>query len=144
MNRVSRTFSLAAAASLVALSMAGPAEARRWGHRHHDNDVGDVIAGVAIVGGIAAIASAITQGNRERQDAAVDTCAEEAEERGEGRVTDIGPVSKKKGYYTVEGMIDRAEGPDDGAYDAAAGQAGFVCTVRNGRIYHFRMSGTEA
>jgi predicted secreted Zn-dependent protease len=124
----------AAAAAWLAAS-AAPAEARRW-HRYHDDvDAGDVVAGAVLVGGIAAIANAITQGNREKQDAAVDACAGEAENRTGGRVSDIGRVSKSKGYYTVEGQIEQGDG---GARQA------FSCTVRNGTIYGFRTGGPEA
>src|SRR5687768_4039928 len=100
----SKGIMFAAAAALLTVSLAGPADARR-GHGHHDNDidVGDVVAGATLIGGIAAIASAITQGKRIRQDQAVGDCSSEAEYRGEGRVADILRVDRKKGYYTVEG-----------------------------------------
>jgi hypothetical protein len=55
--------------SAAALSMvASPALAHgRHHHRHDDGiDGGDILAGVLIVGGIAAIASAVTKGKRER------------------------------------------------------------------------------
>jgi len=120
-------YGVAAVASLVASAV--PAEARRW-HRHHDDvDAGDVVAGAVLVGGIAAIANAISEGNREKQDAAVDACAGEAENRTGGRVADIGRVSKSKGYYTVEGRVEQGDG---GPHQA------FSCTVRNGTIYGFR------
>jgi hypothetical protein len=120
-------------AALAALSLAAPADAR-GGHRHHHDDVdaGDVVAGVAIVGGIAAIASAITRGNRERQDAAVGDCSGEAENRVQGHVSEIVNVRKSKGYYTVEGLVEAGDGGNE--------SASFLCTVRNGRIYSFRMN----
>ena len=126
--RASKGIKLAAMAAFLAVSTAGPADARHR-YRHHDNDVdaGDVVAGVAVVGGIAAIASAITRAKREKQDRAVGSCANEAEYRGEGRVADIIRVKKSKGYYTVEGIVER-----DG------GSESFLCTVRNGQIYSFR------
>jgi hypothetical protein len=118
------------AASLVATGFSVPAEAQRRHWRHHDDvDAGDVVAGVAIVGGIAAIASAIKNSNRERQDAAVDDCANEAESRANGRVSAIVSVHKSKGYYTVEGVVD-------GSPEAGGGLS-FLCTVRNHRIYAF-------
>jgi predicted secreted Zn-dependent protease len=124
----------AAAAALLATS-AAPAEARRW-HRHHDDiDAGDVVAGAVLIGGIAAIANAIGEGNREKQDAAVDACAGEAESRLGGRISDIGRVSKSKGYYTVEGEVEQADG---------GSRQSFSCTVRNGAIYGFRTAGPEA
>ncbi|MEA3040371.1 MAG: hypothetical protein QOE79_2884 [Sphingomonadales bacterium] len=124
----------ASAVALLATS-AAPAEARRW-HRHRDDvDAGDVVTGAIVVGGIAAIANAITQGNREKQDAAVDACAGEAENRLGGRVADIGSVSKSKGYYTVEGQVEPPEGGP---------RQSFSCTVRNGTIYGFRTADPEA
>jgi hypothetical protein len=131
MMRASKGILFAAAAALLTVSVAGPADARRR-HRHHDNDVGDIVAGAAVVGGIAAIASAITRAKRERQDQAVGNCSDEAEFRGEGRVADIVRVHKSKGYYTVEGILER-----DG------GSESFLCTVRNGRIYSFRSGPAE-
>jgi hypothetical protein len=123
-----------AAAALVAGGIAVSANARgRWHHHHDDDvDVGDVVAGAAVVGGIAAIASAITRAKRERQDQAVGDCAGEAEQRGDGRIADIISVNKRKGYYTVEGIVER-----DG------GSESFLCTVRNGRIYSFRSGPAE-
>lgn len=123
-----RAIGSAAVAALLAAS-AGPAEARRWHHHHDDVDAGDVVAGAMVVGGIAALASAITQGSREKQDAAVDACSQEAENRVGGHVAEIGKVSKSKGYYTVEGLV---EGEDGGP------RTPFSCTIRNGTVYGFR------
>jgi hypothetical protein len=128
-----------ALAALIATSVAAPADAQRrhWRHHHDDIDAGDVVAGVAIAGGIAAIASAITQSNRARQDAAVDACAGEAEQRVNGHVDEIVNVTKSKGYYTVEGVVNRgADGPEGGQ--------SFLCTVRNGRIYAFQTGAAES
>lgn len=71
MNRFTRIG--AGLASLAALSLAAtPALARDWGwggYRHHDRgiDAGDVFAGVLILGGIAAIASAASKSKKERE-----------------------------------------------------------------------------
>ena len=113
-----------AALSLVALA-AAPAEAR---HRHRDRvdvDAGDVVAGAVVLGVIAALASSNTS---EKQDRAVDTCSAEAESRIGGRVSDIFGVSKRKGYYTVEGAVDGEGGPE----------TRFTCTIRRGVLYSFR------
>ena len=133
----SKGMKLFVAAALVVSCLAAPADARgRWRHHHHDDvDAGDVIAGAAVIGGIAALASAISRDNRQRQDAAVDDCASEAEFRSHGRVSEIVAVSKRKGYYTVEGLV----GGDQGA----AGSS-FLCTVRNGRIYSFQTDFAQA
>ena len=116
------------AAALLA-TLASPADARRRHHRHHDDvDAGDVVAGAVLIGGIAAIASAIKQDKRRKQDMAVDRCSGEAESRTGDRVAEIFSVGKRKGYYTVEGALDGGDGPGDS----------FICTVRRGAIYDFR------
>jgi hypothetical protein len=127
-----RAIAFVAAATFLAAS-AAPADARRW-HRHHDDvDAGDLVAGAVVVGGIAALASAITQGNRDKQDAAVDACSEEAEHRIGGRVAEIGKVSKTKGYYTVEGLVAAEDG---------GARRPFSCTIRNGTVYGFHTPGS--
>jgi hypothetical protein len=69
-NRFSRTSRLIASAAALSL-VATPVMARGWGGgwgRHHDDiDAGDVITGILIIGGIAAIASAASKGNKDRQ-----------------------------------------------------------------------------
>ncbi|MGZ8286613.1 MAG: hypothetical protein ACXW27_06280 [Allosphingosinicella sp.] len=124
---------LTAAAMLAAL--ASPADARRRHHRHHDDvDAGDVVAGAVVIGGIAAIASALKADKRRKQDSAVDRCSGEAESRTGERVAEIFSVGKRKGYYTVEGALDGGDGPGHG----------FICTVRRGTIYDFRTRADEA
>lgn len=135
---VGKGLKLLAAGILVSACFATAADARgHWGHHghygHHHDDVDDVIAGAVVIGGIAALASAISRDNRARQDAAVDSCADEAEFRTHGRVSEILNVRKSKGYYTVEGMVDAEQGP----------ATSFLCTVRKGRIYSFRSAGGE-
>jgi hypothetical protein len=124
-----------AAACFLLVSAAAPAGARGWHHHHHDDGVDDVVAGALVVGGIAAIASAITQGNRARQDAAVEGCSTEAENRTGGRVAEIVHVGKSKGYYTVEGRLQQGDGGPI---------RGFSCTIRNGSIYGFQAEPGEA
>ena len=126
--------SLAAAALLA--SVAAPADARgRRHHRHHDDvDAGDVVAGAVLAVGIAALVSSIGEARRAKQDAAVDRCSAEAEGRTGGRVSEILHVGRRKGYYTVEGALDR--GDDRGS--------SFTCTVRRGAIYDFQAGGEEA
>jgi len=61
----SRAAMIAASLAAVALT-ATPASARHW--RHHDRvDTGDVLAGILIIGGIAAVASAASKSSRNRE-----------------------------------------------------------------------------
>lgn len=127
-----RKFVATLTAAAMLASLAAPADARRRHHRHHDDvDAGDVIAGAVVIGGIAAIASAIKEDKRRKQDSAVDRCSGEAENRTGGRVSEILHVGRRKGYYTVEGALDD-------------GRSGFTCTVRRGTVYDFRTDGGEA
>ncbi len=63
-TRTARLLACTAALSLVAT----PAFADGWGRgrRNHDVDAGDVITGILILGGIAAVASAASNGNNSR------------------------------------------------------------------------------
>ena len=133
--------SVLAAAALLSGGVVMPAQAHEWRH-HRDRDDGldDVVAGAVIAGGIAAIASAIARGHRERQDAAVDACAHEAEVRTGGRVSDIAHVGRSKGYYLVDGAID-GPAPSDAAGPA---RLAFSCTIRGGSIYSFHTGPAEA
>ena len=98
MTIISKTILGAGAAAVAALSFAAPADAQ---YRRYDRDrgvdAGDIIAGVAILGGIAAIASAVDRdgnrygyGYRDRYrggyNYAVQSCAQEAQRMGRGRV----------------------------------------------------------
>jgi hypothetical protein len=123
-----------AAAGALLLAAAAPAQAGGRHHYHHDDGVNDVVGGALLIGGIAAIASAITQGNRQKQDAAVEGCSTEAENRTGGHVAEIRHVGKSKGYYTVEGWLEASEGP----------RRSFACTIRNGSIYSFNAGAEEA
>jgi hypothetical protein len=117
--------------SLLATSVAADASHRRWRDRD-DVDAGDLIASAIVVGGIAALLSSGSSAEKRRkQDAAVDICAAEAEARARAPVSDIRHVSKRRGYYTVEGELE----PGGGA------PVGFSCRIRNGTIYHFRTEG---
>lgn len=131
----------AGAAMLVATA---PADAR-YRHGHDGIDAGDVIAGALIIGGIAAIASAGTNGNRygrgygydrrsygddygsyrrgygSRQsvDQCVHAAKREAGRYGWARVTDISSIERVRGGYEVRGRLvveTRGRGYDRGYY----------------------------
>ena len=124
------------AAGAMAMASAAPAQAQ-WRDRDRDRggiDVGDVIAGALIIGGIAAVASAAGGRNRGYNDGyvyegrgydgygydragssrqAVEQCVYAAERnasrysyRGSGaQVTDIRNINRKRDGYTVKGRI---------------------------------------
>jgi hypothetical protein len=107
------------AAGAMAMTSA-PAAAARDRHDRGGIDVGDVIAGALIIGGIAAVASAASRGNRSNAydnrsgnpRSAVEQCVYAAERnaaryswRGNAKVTDIRNIDRKRDGYTVKGRI---------------------------------------
>ncbi|HEY0112753.1 MAG TPA: hypothetical protein VGB59_06325 [Allosphingosinicella sp.] len=132
-----KTIAAIAAAALVTTAAAAPADARHRRHRHHDDvDAGDIVAGALVVGAVAALTSSSNREKRARQDAAVGACSDEAEYRSGGRLSEIIHVSRRRGYYDVEGALD-ADRDSDGFEQT------FRCTVRDGRIYSLRLSGRD-
>jgi hypothetical protein len=128
---------LIAASAAIALLAAwsAPAEARwRWHHHHHDG-FGSFVAGALVAGTVATIASSGGDSSRRKQDYAVRACTSEAEGRTGGRLVDVGHVSKRNGYFTVEGMVENGR---------EAPRETFLCTVRDGTIYSFRAAPAAA
>ena len=152
-----------AATCVAALSMAAtPAMARGWGghggYRHHDRvSGGDILAGVLILGGIAAIASAASKDNnrdddyryrapypdngstyrpeyRERSgytgggiDNAVNMCVGEVE-RGNARVAAVDNARRTADGWQISGQLDAG--------------GGFDCAIDNdGRIRNVDIGG---
>lgn len=131
MKKLAKFMTGAAAAALVSVTLAAPAQAQwgRYDRYHRGGDViGDIITGIAVAGGIAAVTSAITRdgyrygyGNRYRyRDGyrdAVNSCAYEAERYGRGfvRITDV----DRRGYdgYSVRGVIEGSYAGYGGGYD---------------------------
>ncbi|HLL59494.1 MAG TPA: hypothetical protein VK391_06345, partial [Allosphingosinicella sp.] len=66
MKRISKVVTGAAAAAVMSVSFAAPADAQYRYRDRYDRgiDTGDVITGVVILGGIAAIASALDRDGR--------------------------------------------------------------------------------
>ena len=137
MNKFSKLSVGAAAAAFMTVSLAAPANAqyydrsyRDYGRYNRGISAGDIITGVAVLGGIAAITSALGRdgryGSRYRDDyrTAVNSCAYEAERAGRGRVS-ITDIDRRSNYsYRVRGTIDAGSGYgyDDRGYDNRYGR----------------------
>lgn len=131
MTKLSRALVGTAAAAAMAVSSASPALARDRDRDRDGIDVGDVIAGAVIIGGIAAVASSIGRGD-DRYDngyaygypyegrwgyrggdprQAVEQCVRTVENvasrysYGRADVTDIRGVDRNRRGYTVRGRI---------------------------------------
>lgn len=126
---------------------------RRW--RHRDGiDVGDVILGAIIIGGIAAVASAASNSGRDRtrnrdgnwgggwsrdegtEDEAVDACARAAEREGSrygngAKVEDITSVARQDGGYRIHGVVSADRSYGNGRYND---NSRFSCSVRYGQV----------
>jgi hypothetical protein len=128
---------------------------RRWRHRRLDVDAGDVILGIGLIAAIAAVAGAAEKdGSRDRRrdergyddersrdyyrssrdsgnddvGSAVTACSEAAERAGNGRVNEIGSVTRDGKLWRVEGEI---------------GNDPFTCSVSNGRVDDIRIGDRE-
>jgi len=139
---------------------------RDWRDRHdrHDNDdSGAIIAGVAILGGVAAIAAASDRDdrvygrggrNRYRNDYrnAVNACGSEAERYGRGGVRVTYVDRRGASRYRVKGMIKRGFGSNYSRWGADRSRWGadrrrdryFACTARgNGQVIDFNLNGRD-
>jgi hypothetical protein len=154
MNKLFKFAAGAATAAVMSVSLAAPANAQYYPRRHYDRgvDAGDIIAGVAIIGGIAAIASAISRDGdrygywnryryRDNYRDAVNACGYEAERYGRGRVS-ITDVDRRGNGYRVRGVIDGYDRYDGygryDRYDRYDSRVGFTCwTDYYGRVRDF-------
>lgn len=164
MKALTRTLTGAAVAAAVTITAAAPAQAQ-YRYRDRGIDAGDIITGVAIVGGIAAIASAIgSNRDRYRYDdrrygtygygygnqrygygnyaygdrAAVNACRYQAARYGRGdvRITDVDRRGSRS--YRVRGVIDNYGGYNRGYDRYGYDRIGFECDARDdGRITDF-------
>lgn len=123
MKAISKTILGAGATAVAALSFAAPAEAQ-YRDRYRDRggiDAGDIIQGVAILGGIAAVTSALGRdssrygygyGDRYRNhyNYAVQSCAQQAQRmaRGQVRILDVDRVGNDR--YRVRGVVQSGYG----------------------------------
>jgi hypothetical protein len=144
MNRFSKVLTGAAAAALVTVAAAAPAQAQRYPYPDRDRgiDVGDIITGVVVAGGIAAAVGAVSGGARgygydrygygdrygsrygsrsgygER--AALEACGYEAERYSRGRVQITEVDRRSSRSYRVRGIID--SGYDNRGYGYGYGR----------------------
>ena len=122
-----KKFLIGAAAAALTIAAAAPAQAQYRDYRRGGIE-NDIVTGVAVVGGIAAILSALDRdgsrygyGNRGRYrdgySAAVNSCAYEAERYGRGnvRITDVD--RRGNGRYRVEGVVEASGYGYDRGYD---------------------------
>ncbi len=114
-------------------------------HRRHNRGVsaGDVIAGVAIIGVIAAIAGAaskssnrnnVYRGGINSEDQAVDACATRFEQRygNSASLRNIDDVQRTRDGYEVRGTIETNDRYDRGTQR-------FKCSVRYGQVDDVRI-----
>lgn len=170
MRKFSKALLGVGAAATAAVTMAAPAEAQRYRYRDYDRGVnlGDVVAGIAIVGGVAALISAFDRddgyrggryygdnryyrrGGSARQ--AVNLCARAARSEvryggDQARVGEIYDVDRAgNGYYRVRGTLNIRD-YDYGRYGQRRGydndRVGFQCTAGYGRVVDLDIGGRD-
>lgn len=120
-----------------------------WHRRHHDDiDAGDVIAGIAVIGILAAVLSSAgkskrardgvdpaVQGKIESENEAVDACARATEAKAGDRasVRDIDQVDRNADGWDVEGTVEERTGWRD---NDPSRLRRFTCSVRFGAVDH--------
>lgn len=140
-------------------------------HHHHDDvDTGDVIAAVAVIAGVAAIATAVRQsesnrsggwdnggwddrGDRSsdmREDIAVDQCRVEAERQARtygtsASLRDIYDVDRRGAAVRVKGIAEvaRSEAVPGGTERRLATER-FTCVVRDGYVESYQLGDSLA
>ena len=135
MNRLAKIMTCAATVAMVSVPTVASAQYRSY-HRDRDNiDAGDIIAGVAVIGGVAAIASALSRdggrygynyGYRYRDNyvSAVNACARYADRYGGGvRILDVDRRSSNR--YRVRGVVEGGYGGGYGGYGDRYGRSGY-------------------
>lgn len=156
MKAMTKILTGAAAAAALTVSAAAPAQAQ-WRDRYHDRDgidAGDIITGVAVVGGIAAILGALNNDGRQygydnryryRNDYrnAVNACAYQADRYARGGRVSVTDVQRRgRNAYVVRGVVDSDYGRGGygryDRYDRYNQRVAFECAARaNGRVLDF-------
>jgi hypothetical protein len=122
----SRTAAMLASAAALSIS-ATPALAQSWGggygggyHRHHDDTGAWVVGGIVGIGLLAALASAASKSNRERQARTQDRDYRADDYRGDYQGRDYGRGSDGNDNY--RGSYSGRGRSIDGAVDACVGE----------------------
>jgi hypothetical protein len=138
MKALTKYLAGAAAAAAITVTAASPAQAQIFGGDRYDRDgldASDIITGVAVVGGLAAILGAFGRDGdrygydnryRYRDDytQAVNACGYQAERYGQGGRVSVTDVDRRgSNSYRVRGVIDAGYG-SYGRYDPRAGAYG--------------------
>ena len=129
MKGITKFLTGAAAAAALTVSAAAPAQAQYRHDRDRGIDAGDIITGVAVIGGIAAILGAFDRDGgrygydnryryRDGYENAVNACAIEAERFGRGQVQVTDVDRRGNDRYRVEGVIQAGYGGYDRRYDS--------------------------
>ena len=155
MKALTKYLTGAAAAAALTVTAAAPAQAQYRDYRDRDGiDAGDIITGVAVIGGIAAILGALdNDGNRYGYNnryryqndyrTAVNACAYQAERYARGGRVSVTDVDRRgRNSYRVRGVVDAGFGGYGGygydRYDRYNQRIVFECDARaNGRITDF-------
>ncbi|HYG29587.1 MAG TPA: hypothetical protein VD887_05160 [Allosphingosinicella sp.] len=149
-----KKFLLGTAAAAVAIGTAPPASAQYYDRydRRDGIDASDIVTGIAVVGGIAAILSAFDRDGgrygydnryryRDNYSAAVNSCGQQAQRYtrgGQVRITDVD--RRSNGRYEVEGVVESGYGGYDRRFGSRDYGERFTCVAYgNGRIAQFRM-----
>ena len=159
MKGITKILTGAAAAGALSATMAAPAQAQSWDRRDRDGiDVGDIVTGGAVIGGIAALIAALDGDHGRRYDrrydrgygygydrygydnpqAAVNACGREAQRYG--RNIEITDLDRTNRGYRVRGRVEQVEydyGRRGRGYDIDRER--FTCYVQGGRVYDFRV-----
>jgi hypothetical protein len=170
MTRFTKYLAGAGAAALMTVSAASPAQAQYVARDHYDRDrdngigLGEVAAGVAIIGGVALAIGALTSNNRSSRNygydqryrgnyganygsaygyggerAALNACASVAQRYGQiERISDVD--RRSNGSYRVRGRVlvrdyDNRRWSRGNNWDRET----FTCYAQGNRVYDFRV-----
>lgn len=159
MKTITKMITGAAAAAMLTVTAAAPAQAQYRSDRRDHIDTGDIVTGVAILGGIAAITAAIgNDGNRygygqryryrDGYSNAVNACGYQAQRTGGGRISVTDVDRRGNDSFRVRGVVESAgyargydRSYDRGYAGRGNGRVAFTCTAQgNGRVRDFRIA----